>query len=63
MVLLQNQVEASIREVLKLVWILRLAENKMLLLSRQSDSGGTFQLSCAGHELAGIVAGKRLLPE
>lgn len=63
MVLLQNQVEASIREVLKLVWILRLAENKMLLLSRQSDSGGTFQLSCAGHELAGIVAGKSLLPE
>ncbi|EYE62960.1 transketolase, pyrimidine binding domain protein [Bacteroides fragilis str. S6L5] len=35
----------------------------MLLLSRQSDSGGTFQLSCAGHELAGIVAGKSLLPE
>ncbi|ANG66364.1 alpha-ketoacid dehydrogenase subunit alpha/beta [Chlamydia gallinacea] len=54
---------ASVKEVLRLSWSLRFAESKMLLLSRQSDSGGTFQLSCAGHELAGIVAGKSLLPE
>ncbi|AEJ77869.1 2-oxoisovalerate dehydrogenase subunit beta [Chlamydia trachomatis L2c] len=34
----------------------------MLLLSRQSGSGGSFQLSCAGHELAGVVAAKSLIP-
>nr|CRI42161.1 Putative dehydrogenase E1 component, alpha and beta subunit [Chlamydia pneumoniae] len=58
----QNQVISSIRDVLKLVWELRFAEHKMLLLSRQSGSGGTFQLSCAGHELAGVLAGKSLIP-
>lgn len=58
MVAIQHELGSSIKEVLKLVWGLRFAENKMLLLSRQSDSGGTFQLSCAGHELVGVVAGK-----
>lgn len=53
---------SSVKEVLKLAWSLRFAESKMLQLSRQSDSGGTFQLSCAGHELAGIIAGRSLLP-
>ncbi|WP_375793231.1 thiamine pyrophosphate-dependent enzyme [Chlamydia sp. 12-01] len=62
MVAIQRELGSSIKEVLKLVWSLRFAENKMLLLSRQSDSGGTFQLSCAGHELAGVIAGKSLIP-
>ncbi|ANH78198.1 alpha-ketoacid dehydrogenase subunit alpha/beta [Candidatus Chlamydia sanziniae] len=60
--LLQREVTSSIGEIFKLVWVLRFAESKMLLLSRQSDSGGTFQLSCAGHELAGVLAGKSLIP-
>lgn len=52
----------TIEETLQLAWTLRLAEQKMLLLSRQSESGGAFQLSCAGHELAGILAAKSLIP-
>ncbi|SPN73212.1 2-oxoisovalerate dehydrogenase subunit beta,pyruvate dehydrogenase subunit beta,Pyruvate/2-oxoglutarate dehydrogenase complex, dehydrogenase (E1) component, eukaryotic type, beta subunit,pyruvate dehydrogenase (acetyl-transferring) E1 component, alpha subunit,Transketolase, pyrimidine binding domain [Chlamydia serpentis] len=62
MEVVQNQVISSIRDVLKLVWQLRFAEHKMLLLSRQSGSGGSFQLSCGGHELAGVLGGKSLIP-
>lgn len=49
-----------IEKALKLAWTLRYSEQKMLSLSRQSGSGGSFQLSCAGHELAGIFAGLSL---
>ncbi|WP_415926567.1 alpha-ketoacid dehydrogenase subunit alpha/beta [Chlamydia vaughanii] len=61
MVAIRHELGSSVKEVLKLVWSLRVAEAKMLLLSRQSDSGGTFQLSCAGHELAGVVAGQSFI--
>lgn len=57
-----SQLGFSVEEILKLVWILRFSEQKMLLWSRQSGSGGSFQLSCAGHELAGVVAAKSLVP-
>lgn len=59
-----KEVDTSLLEdVLKLVWSLRFAEKKMLLLSRQSESGVTFQLSCAGHELASVIAGLSLIPK
>ncbi|EPP34400.1 transketolase, pyrimidine binding domain protein [Chlamydia ibidis] len=61
MVAVKHKLHTSLEEILKLVWVLRFAESKMLLFSRQSGSGGSFQLSCAGHELAGVVAGKHFV--
>ncbi|WP_246485741.1 alpha-ketoacid dehydrogenase subunit alpha/beta [Chlamydiifrater phoenicopteri] len=51
---------SSLIEAIEILYRVRLAEEKMFKLSRQSDSGGTFQLSCAGHELVGILAAKHL---
>ena len=56
------QLDSAVEKIFRLVWTLRFSEQKMLLLSRQSGSGGSFQLSCAGHELAGVVAARSLIP-
>ena len=56
------QLDSAVENIFRLAWTLRFSERKMLLLSRQSGSGGSFQLSCAGHELAGVVAAKSLIP-
>ncbi|WP_348660365.1 alpha-ketoacid dehydrogenase subunit alpha/beta [Chlamydiifrater volucris] len=60
--LVKGGVQSSLVEAIEVLYRVRLAEEKMFKLSRQSDSGGSFQLSCAGHELVGILAAKYLEP-
>lgn len=59
----QKILTSDLIQVLKLVYKARIADAKTLVLSRQSDKGASFQLSCAGHELVGIVAGREMIPE
>lgn len=47
--------------ILKVMWISRLADEKMAKLVKQ-NKGGTFQLSSAGHELVGVVCAQSLIP-
>lgn len=46
-------------DLLHLMYLSRLADEKMAKLAKQ-NKGGTFQLSSAGHELVGVVAAKSL---
>ncbi|MEG0287850.1 MAG: thiamine pyrophosphate-dependent enzyme [Victivallaceae bacterium] len=57
MTIFKEKISSNLLNVLKLVYKTRIADAKMLNLSRQADKGASFQLSCAGHELVGIVAG------
>ncbi len=58
---LENVELAQQVETLRLVYLTRFMDEKCFRLSRQ-NKGGTFQLSVAGHELAGVVAAQSLRP-
>lgn len=54
-----SQLSQKYRNVLRLMLLSRLTDEKTAKLSKQ-NKGGTFQLSAAGHELVGVVAGQML---
>ncbi len=47
-------------KIYSLMWVSRFTDEKMAKLVKQ-NKGGTFQLSCAGHELVGVVAAQELI--
>lgn len=49
-------------KILKIAYLARYTDEKMAILVKQ-NKGGTFQLSAAGHELIGVVAGQMLHPK
>lgn len=61
----KNQIKANqdqTLKTLKMMYLSRFTDEKMAILVKQ-NKGGTFQLSAAGHELVGVVAGQLLTPK